>query len=247
MAITADEAKTNETIAHRVFYQLSEAILSGELPPGSKIREPELARKLGISRGPLREAIRRLQERKLVTSSPRLGARVVVLTPALLREIFIVREALEGIAAREAAKTITDEEIANLRALLKAHEKQFSEGNSPIYMQGLADADFHFAIVRCTRNQTLITLLCDEYYQLIRLYRQQHRLVSGRARRAFVEHCRILDALADRDADLAELLMRRHVAASRAGMEQSMRELEARQEKPAKSRGRSPAKAGLPE
>lgn len=218
-----------ETMADRAFRAISDAILSGELPPGAKISEPELARRLGTSRGPLREAMRRLQERRLVTSSPRQGSRVVELTAAVLSEIFTVREALEGIAAREAAKTITDDEIATLRALLRSHEAQLDSGNNAVYAQGSADADFHFAIARCSRNQTLISLLCDEYYQLIRLYRQQHQLVSGRARRAFVEHGRILDALADRDPDLAELMMRRHVAASRLSMEQSLRARSARE------------------
>lgn len=217
----ADMTEGSVTIADRAFSAISNAILSGELPQGSKISEPELSRKLGISRGPLREAIRRLEERKLVTSLPRLGARVVELTPARLSEIYTIREALEGISAREAARHITAEEIENLRSLLRAHGEQLERADGSMYAQGLADDDFHFAIARYSRNETLFRLLCDEYYQLIRLFRQQHKVVSGRARRAYVEHCRILDALADHDCDLAELLMRRHISAARQGMEQT--------------------------
>jgi DNA-binding GntR family transcriptional regulator len=74
--------------------------------------------------------------------------------------------------------------------------------------------------------------LCDEYYQLIRLYRYQHAIVSGRAQRAFIEHQRIAAAIADRDADLAEMLMRRHIQASRTNMEKALR---AREEQDAAS------------
>jgi len=215
-----EEAADNGTIADRAFSVISNAILSGELEQGAKISEPELSRKLGISRGPLREAIRRLEERKLVTSLPRLGARVVELTPARLSEIYTIREALEGISAREAAKHATADEIEHLRDLLRAHGEQLEKADGSNYTQGLADDDFHFAIARCSRNETLFGLLCEEYYQLIRLFRQRHKVVSGRARRAYVEHCRILDAIADHDSDLAELLMRRHIDAARQGMEQ---------------------------
>ncbi|MFK8250618.1 GntR family transcriptional regulator [Ancylobacter terrae] len=210
------------TLADRMFAVISEAIVRGELKPGAKISEPELARRYGISRGPLREAMHRLQERRLVTRTPHFGARVVELSPATLAEIFTVREALEGMAAREAARRITDPEIEHLRGLLRAHEAQFADAGTDSYAQGASDEDFHFAIARFSRNELLISLLCGEYYQLIRLYRSQHKSVAGRARRAFIEHGRIVEALADRDPDLAEMLMRRHVVAARQGMEEAM-------------------------
>src|ERR1700738_2025119 len=98
-----------ETLADRAFGLLSEATIKPDPLPGSKSSEPEIARRYGVSRGPLREAIRRLQERKLVTRTPHFGARVVSLSPATLAEIFTVRAALEGIAARDAATNITRE------------------------------------------------------------------------------------------------------------------------------------------
>lgn len=210
-------ADLDETIADRVFRAIGDAIITGRIASGSKLSEPELARRFGISRGPLREAIRRLEERRLVTRSPRLGARVVTITREMMSETFAVREVLEGLAAREAARNVTDEEIAELRRLLDLHREQI-EGGSGAYAQSGADEDFHFAIVKYSRNTNLFHLLCDEYYQLIRLYRFQHAIVRGRAQRAFVEHTRIADAIADRDADLAEMLMRRHIRASHDNM-----------------------------
>lgn len=207
------------TVADRILNQLSEAILRGELRPGSKLSEPELARRLGTSRAPLREAIGRLEERKLVTRAPHVGARVVELTTDKVQEIFVVREALEGIAAREAATRMTDAEIAHLWLILNRHETCLDEGTFDIEdFQGGPDDDFHLFIVRCSRNEMLINLLCGEYYNLIRLCRRQQRRIAGRIQRSIIEHRRIADALADRDAELAELTMRRHVAAARAGL-----------------------------
>ena len=216
-----DAAGTPPGLTHAdwAFQQLKDAILSGVLLPGAKISEPELARRFGISRGPLREAIRRLQERRLVTRLPRLGARVTRLSAAALSEIFMVREALEAMAAREAAKHITDDEIRHLRGLLELHEAQFDLPDGTRLPHAPDDEDLHFCIVRCSHNQTLIDLLCGEYYQLVRLHRAQQKTILGRSKRGFIEHCRIVDALADHDAELAELLMRRHVAAARASLE----------------------------
>jgi DNA-binding GntR family transcriptional regulator len=212
------ETPANEAVSDRLFDLLAEAIASGELMPGAKISEPDLAARFGTSRAPLREAIRRLEERKLVSRIAHQGARVAILSPARIAEIYAVREALEGMAARQAASRITPDDIARLRAHLRAHEASLEEGDQDDYQQGVADDDFHFVIIRASGNATLIDLLLDQYYALIRMYRRQHRQVAGRARRALIEHGRITDALADRDADLAELLMRRHIAAARAGI-----------------------------
>ncbi len=207
-----------DTIADRIFDLLSEAIISGELAPATRIREPELAAQYGVSRAPLREALRRLEERQLITRTPRMSARVTVVTPRLIGEIYTIREALEGVAARQAAAHVTDADIAHLRGLLAAHQTQFAADNVDTYRMGRSDDDFHFYIIRCSRNQALIHILCDEYYNLIRLFRLQHRHVQGRAHRAFAEHQRLVDALADRDGELAEILMRRHVAAALKGI-----------------------------
>lgn len=208
------------TAADRLFGLLSEAIVRGEMTPGAKISEPELATRFGTSRAPLREAIRRLEERKLVTRVAHQGARVTVLSPARIREVYLVREVLEGAAAREAARRMSTEDLQELQRLLADHEARIASND--VYLQGDADDDFHFRIIRASGNATLESLLLDEYYLLIRMLRRQLRQVPGRARRALFEHRRIADALADRDGDLAELLMRRHIAAARDSIEQTL-------------------------
>ena len=220
------EVKTIEadfrSLSDSLFEQLSEAIVRGEFSAGIKLSEPRLAARYGVSRGPLREAIRRLEERKLVTRTPRQGVRVIVPSPKRAVELFHIREVLEGLAAREAARHATPGEVEELQSMLLRHRKALARPDAIMYWQATANSDFHFLIARIARNDQLFDLLSGEYYTLFRLYRMQHRLVPGRARRALLEHERIVDAIADHDCELAEMLMRRHIAAARKSLEASI-------------------------
>ena len=203
------------TLAGRLVDQLTEAILSGELEPGAHISEPKLAKQLGVSRGPLREATRRLEERMLVTHTPRQGVRVATLSQSVMAELFTIREAIEGMAAREAARNLSDAQADELRRLIARHEETLARTEGSDYEPANADQDFHVAIAGYSGNSLIFNMLTREYYPLMRLFRSRHRWVEGRAMRALVEHKRIVDAVVERDADLAELLMRRHIAAAR--------------------------------
>jgi DNA-binding GntR family transcriptional regulator len=207
------------TLAEQLFHTLNQAILQGDLAPGSKISEPLLARRYGVSRGPLREALHRLQERRLITRSANHGARVVQLSAQGLAEIFLVREALEGIAAREAATKATAEERAALAAAVVRHRAELASFDGAGRPLLTANRDFHFLIAQATRNPLLIQLLCSELYPLLRLYRGRDAEPSERVWRALEEHQRILHAIEDRDPELAELQMRRHIAAARVRRE----------------------------
>ncbi|MBD3897223.1 GntR family transcriptional regulator [Halomonas sp. ML-15] len=206
------------TLAERVFNQLQEAIVRGDLAPGAKITEPGLSKTYGISRGPLREAMRRLEVHRLIERVPHVGARVVKLSMKELLELFDVREALESMAARLAAEHMTAEEIAGLREVLALHERQDDLKRGEAYFQREGDLDFHYRIVQGSHNRMLMTILCDDLYYLVRLYRTQFSASGARPQRAFVEHHRIVDAIESGDPELAELLMRRHVSASRANV-----------------------------
>jgi DNA-binding GntR family transcriptional regulator len=211
-------------IPDRVFSLLKEAIVEGQIPAGSKISEPELAKAYGISRGPLREAIGRLEACGLVVRRPNVGARVVTLSSEQLLEIFHIREALEGMAARLAAKNMSDDEIADLRDLLQQHGRQIEGDPDHAYFQREGDLDFHYRIVQGSHNNRMIELLCNDLYHLVRLYRYQFGMPSKRGPRAFTEHEHIVDAIERRDAELAELLMRAHVRASRENVERLLAE-----------------------
>jgi DNA-binding GntR family transcriptional regulator len=199
------------------------AIIKGDIPPGHKISEPELARTYGISRGPLREAIRRLEGLRLVVRIPHVGARVVSLSSRELIEIYHVREAMEGMACRLAAQNMTDQEIFSLRTLLDEHEHGLEQTEGRSYFQKEGDLDFHYRIVQGSKNNKLQELLGGELYHLVRMYRYQFSLSSSRPVRALAEHRHIVDAIAHRDGELAEMLMRRHISASRKNIEQKLK------------------------
>lgn len=213
------ETEESHTLSEQVFRNIQSAIVRGEIAPGSKISEPELARTYGISRGPLREAIHRLEGQRLVRRIPHVGARVVSLSHQEVMELYDIRESLEGLACRLAAERMSAEQVEELRNVLKTHERDaaFQAGVDYFHQEG--DYDFHYKIIQGSGNQMLVKLLGEELYQLVRMYRIQYSATPNRPKQAFKEHYQILDALADRDGELAELLMRRHLSASRRNAE----------------------------
>lgn len=203
------------TIADRLFLDLRRAILEGELPAGKKISEPELASIYGVSRGSLREAISKLENCNLVTRRPNIGARIVSFSIDQLMEIYQIREAMEGMAARLAAKNMTEPELVHLKSLVARHKDSMAHPpHTPKsdYNQD-ADLDFHFCIIQGSKNQRLLTMLCQDLYDLVRFYRM--RLSPAFSSTAMHEHELIVQALERRDGEMAELLMRYHVRASR--------------------------------
>jgi DNA-binding GntR family transcriptional regulator len=212
------------TAADRVLLQIQQAIVEGQIAPGSKISEPELAKKYDLSRAPLREALARLERCHLIERTPNAGARVVKLSVAGLLSLYELRETLEGLACRLAAQHMTDDEITQVQQLLNQHlsTQRVREGES--YYQEAGDVDFHYRVILGSKNPYLINLLCDELYFLVRMYRVQLGMNGPRVSRAFDEHKAIINAIANRDGELADLLMRRHIAASRRNIEQHFKQ-----------------------
>ncbi|MDR3580694.1 MAG: GntR family transcriptional regulator [Oryzomonas sp.] len=211
---------TTAPLTDRIFGLLQDAIIKGEIRAGSKISEPELAKTYGVSRGTLREALSRLEERHLIIRSPNHGARVISLSYEELIETYQIREALGGLGCRLAAQNMTDEEIAELRQLLDEHEKSIEEDNGLSYYQKEGEFDFHYRVLQGSRNNRLLTILDGGLYQLIRMYRYQFSTASPRPYQALKEHRRIVDAIEERDAELADLLMRRHIRTARISVEE---------------------------
>ena len=204
-----------QTLADDVFSQMRDAIVRGDFEPGSKINEPQLAAQYGISRGPLREAIRRLEGAKLVEIKPNAGAKVISLKKTQAFEIYEIRESLEGLACRLAARKASSEDCLKLRDLLAAHEAQIQSEDGRLYYQKAGDLDFHYQIVSLSRNQRLFDLLCGELYHLLRLCRVKTSSQPSRPEQAFKEHHHIVDAIEHGDAELADILMRRHIASAK--------------------------------
>jgi len=212
-------SQDNRTLADRVFARLQDDIVLGVLKPGTKLGETELAARYGVSRGPLREAIRRLESRRLLERIPHVGTRVASLEAADLIEIYRVREALEGLAARLAAENMTDAEVAGLWELLALHEQQQDLQEDIAYFQHAGDLDFHYRIIQGSHNRTLIDLLLGEIYHRVRMYRYQFSMTANRPRKALTEHRHIVEAIEARDGEMAELLMRRHISRAREYLE----------------------------
>lgn len=193
--------------ADRAFEAILAEIVSGVLPAGTKLNEPELSRRHGVKRGPLREAIRRLQGRNLIQYTPNAGARIVNHSANDILEMYQVREALESMAARLCATHLTETEIEELRML--ASEGPFPEGLRP---PELADhGSFHQQLVARCGNDMIARVLDESFYQLLRLWRSNHPWLRHSDEQSRIEHMRIAEAIGYRDGDSAELLMRNHL------------------------------------
>jgi DNA-binding GntR family transcriptional regulator len=211
-----------KSLADHVFERLLEAIVQGSIKPGDRLSETLIAKRLGVSRGPLREAIRRLEGRKLVERTPNVGPRVVALTPDDLIEIFYIRERLEGLAARLATERMSEKALDQLEERLAQHAKNASLQRGDGYLQDAGDDDFHYLIVQGSGSNRLKELLCNDLYHLLRIYRFKSSETVGRAKTALREHKTILRAMRKRDAAEAERLMMQHIAAARNNLAQSV-------------------------
>lgn len=192
-----------DTRGDEVFEKILGLILNCELAPGDVVNESALATLFGVSRGPVREAIRRLQGIQLVTREPYFRARVVTLSPEGVTELFQTREALEGYACRLATENMPVEALETLEADLVAALGSASKPAERF--------DFHERVVRAGGNQRIINILCGDLYHLLRIYRHISGAVPERKEVAFQEHWQILRAMKNRDTELAESLMRSHI------------------------------------
>ena len=207
------------TLADRALDALQDDIVRGVIAPGARVSESDLAARYGVSRGPMREVIRRLESRKLLERKVHVGTRVAALDPARLAELYYLREALEGMAARMAATAMDDDEIAGLYRLLAEHEQQQDLKEDIGYFQREGDLDFHYRVIQGSHNAALADMLIGELYYLIRMSRYQFSGVAKRPRQALKEHRQIVEAIEARDGELAEMLMRRHISRARRNIE----------------------------
>jgi DNA-binding GntR family transcriptional regulator len=203
-----------ESLADKVLSLVMEAIERGDLAPGNRIREATLARQLGISRGPLREALARLEGRKILQYTPNLGMRVAEVDLKDVIEIFEMREALEGMAVRLATQNMSDDELDQIAKLLEEHRKTVELKKGSAYYQRAGELDLHFRIAQGAGNQRLANILCQDFYYFLRIHRYRSSETPGRAAKALNEHKAIIAAMRKRNANLAEELMRKHIRAA---------------------------------
>lgn len=191
-----------------VFNTLRQAILRGELKPGERLLEIHLANKLGVSRTPIREAIRKLELEGLVLMIPRKGAVVAEITEKSLRDVLEVRRALEELAMKLACEKILDEEIEELKVASKEFENALKTGDVTVYAE--ADVKFHDIIYRTTDNQRLIQLLYNLREQMYR-YRVEYLKREDSHETLLAEHQYIIETLEKRDAKEAVKAVCEHI------------------------------------
>lgn len=191
-----------------VYERLSADIVEGRISPGSSLREEQIAELMGVSRTPVREALRRLSDEGFVEYFPHRGARLMRLTADRVHEVFEVREALEGMAARHAATRMPAERIAALRTEFQRIGQQIAEADFRDVGDGL-----HIEIFNSCGNDRLKRLMLSIRNQVTWMQRIAVTL-PGRLGRAFHEHNQVLKALENRDPDGAERAMRTHIQAT---------------------------------
>ena len=191
-----------------VFNTLRQAILRGELKPGERLMEIQLANKLGVSRTPIREAIRKLELEGLVLMIPRRGAEVAEITEKSLRDVLEVRRALEELSVQLACARITDEQIAELKEAAKEFERVLKSGDVTSYAE--ADVKFHDIIYHATDNQRLIALLYNLREQMYR-YRVEYLKRKEVHEKLLAEHQYIIEMLEQRNQEKAMEAICKHV------------------------------------
>ena len=194
-------------LVDQIVEALETAIHTGELLPGKRISELALSSALGVSRGPLREAIRKLEARRLFERTAFHGIRLVDLSIQDLEQLLVVREVLEGAAARAAAENASSREVAALKQFLKNRARR---GKSLPLSLKKPELGIHHLIARASKNRWLEEMLCKDLYGLLRAYRYLSSDLDHRAEDARREHLKIIDAIANHDAARAETLMRDH-------------------------------------
>lgn len=191
-----------------VFNTLRKAILTGELKPGERLMEIHLANKLGVSRTPIREAIRKLELEGLVTMIPRRGAEVAQITEKSLKDVLEVRRALDALCAELACERITDEEKEQLKEALAEFERATSKKDATVIAK--ADVALHDIIVAATGNKRLVQLVNNLAEQMYR-YRFEYIKDESQHGRLIEEHKIIYESIMNNDSEAAAKAARTHI------------------------------------
>lgn len=199
---------SSSSLRAQVFKEIEQAILNGAFAPGDSLAEIRLSVELGVSRTPVREALRQLELEGLVTNVPNKGAVVVGISEKDVDDIYTIRSYIEALAAKWAAQQVTDEEIGGLREIVELQEYYVSRGDS-LQVWHL-DSRFHELIYEYCRSRPLRQTL-SALHHIIQNARALSFKTAGRAEVAVQEHRNILEAIAARDSDAAEALTAEHI------------------------------------
>ena len=191
-----------------VFHTLREAILKGDLRPGERLMELQLASKLGVSRTPIREAIRMLEQEGLAVTIPRKGAEVAKMTEKDMEDVLQIREALDELAVQVACDKMTAQQLKELTLAMKNFENAIQAGKLKKIIE--YDVEFHEIIYRATDNPKLVTLLNNIREQI---YRYRVEYLKGKENYPMLvrEHEEIVTALKQKNKERVADAMRSHI------------------------------------
>ena len=204
-----------------VFNTLRQAILKGELAPGERLMEIQLAQKLGVSRTPIREAIRKLELEGLVLMIPRRGAEVARISEKSLKDVLEVRRSLEELAIELACQRMTEEDMQALEEAQKAFKAAIEQGDAMKIAE--TDEAYHDVIYYSTRNKRLVQIISNIRERMYR-YRVEY-LKDEETRNLLVkEHEEIYEAIRNRDVKQAQEISYQHIENQREAIIRSIRE-----------------------
>ena len=204
------ELQMNEYLPLRdvVFQTLRQAILRGELKPGERLMEIHLAQKLGVSRTPVREAIRMLELEGLVVMIPRKGAEVAKITVRDLKDALEVRMAIDSLSVKLACERLDEDDKTEIKQACVAFREAVKSGNVQAIVEG--DERFHNTIYRASKNQKLITIAMNLREQVYR-YRFEYVKDFSYHENLIREHDQITEAILKGDVETAQKIMKEHI------------------------------------
>ena len=191
-----------------VFNTLRSAIITGKLSPGERLMEIKLADELGVSRTPVREALRKLEREGLVITTARKGAQVAPINERDLKEVLEVRKSLESLACQIASQKITPQQVEELKAMNGSIEKAIADNDTETITQ--LDIDFHEVIYQITENRRLIDILHQLKEHILR-YRLQYIKDMKNKKNIVEEHKKIINALEGHNPKAARREIERHI------------------------------------
>ena len=197
-----------QSLGGQIFNRIRDDILSGNYTPGEELKEATLGKQLGVSRTPVREALRQLDLEGLVEIAPNRGAKVIGISRKDVEDIYHMRARLEGLAARKAAEQIKEEELAELEEVILLSEFHVKKPESKQMVR--LDGRFHEIMYRASGSRMLEHVLTD-FLHYVKMARSHSVKTEHRAQESVKEHKRILEAIRQRDGDLAEQLANEHI------------------------------------
>ncbi len=220
-AMKKEVSRGGYSLREKIFHKLRQDILDGRYKEGDSLVELKLAEEMGVSRTPVREAVRQLELEGLVSCIPNKGVFVEGISRQDIEDIYAIRESLEGLAARWAIERMDKEALKELEDICELME--FYTGKGDLDQVGRLNSQFHDIIFNSTNSRPLKQVLSDFQY-----YIENIRLASlktpGRAKQSLKEHKSIVEAFKDRDIETGERVMVEHIRNSRMNVEKMPRE-----------------------